>query len=52
MPFKDELDMYFSVPKKENKKDYQIRNLKSEKKALEQRVRDLEKRLAAQPGPV
>lgn len=45
MPFKDELDMYFSVPRKENKKDNQIRSLKNDKKALEQKVRELEERL-------
>lgn len=45
MPFKDELDMYFSVPRKENKKENQIRHLKKENDALKQKVLELEDRL-------
>lgn len=45
MPFKDELDMYFSVPRKENKKDNQIRNLKNENNYLKQKILELEDRL-------
>ena len=45
MPYKDELETLLSLPKKENKKDNQIRKLKDENSNLKDRIAVLESRL-------
>jgi deoxycytidylate deaminase len=45
MPYKDELDMFVSPPKKDNKKDVQISRLKKENGDLKDKIMQLEKEL-------
>lgn len=45
MPYKDELEMLLSLPKKENKKDIQIKRLESENSDLKNKIFTLENRL-------
>jgi len=44
MPYKDELEMFLTVPRKENKKDTKIRKLEVENKKLSERILILEAR--------
>jgi dCMP deaminase len=46
MPFKDELELKFSLPKRENKKETRIKILESEKRALQEKIAELEMRLS------
>jgi len=46
MPFKDELELKFTLPKRENKKEATIKRLESENRSLLERIKELEKRLS------
>ncbi|MCP8690413.1 anti-phage dCTP deaminase [Marinobacterium sedimentorum] len=50
MPYKDELEMLLTVPKKENKKDMQIKRLKDENSSLKDRIATLENRFNEKPS--
>lgn len=46
MPFKDELELKFSLPKRENKKEVTIKRLEIENRSLHERIKELEKQLS------